>query len=162
LGSNLGNKKATLIQALKKLNRDPRIHLAAVSPLYETAPIGPKDQPSFLNAVAGLASDLPPGEMLTLLKKLEQESGRIKTRTWGERTLDLDILLLTETIINTRELTIPHPRILERAFVLIPLSDLNGNIIIPGPSHRTVAMAIKNCNCTGVQYHGEISSNDLL
>jgi len=162
LGSNLGDTKTALTQALKKLNSHPRIHLNAVSPLYLTEPIGPTDQPGFLNAVAGFTSDLPPRELLAFLKKLEQESGRVKTRHWGERTLDLDILLYGNEIIHTRELIIPHPRMHERLFVLIPLFDLTGDITIPGTPNQTIAMAIKTCEHNYVRRFGKIEPKQLL
>lgn len=156
-GSNLGDREKNIKDALRKLGQHPQISITAISPIYSSEPVGPKDQPDFLNGVVGIKSNLTPTELLTLLNNLEKESGRIKTRHWGERTLDLDILLHNGQILKTESLTIPHPHMLERAFVLIPLNDIASNIIIPGNTEQTVAQALKECPKTKVWPYGNIN-----
>ena len=104
----------------------------AVSSLYQSPPMGPPDQPDYVNAVLSLETALTPHQLLDLLQSIEQLHGRERKRHWGERTLDLDILLYGEQTLNDARLKIPHPGMLERAFVLYPLAEIAPNIEIPG------------------------------
>ncbi len=123
LGSNLGDRRAHLATAVAGLRRlDPAL---AVSPVYETAPVGGPTQGPYLNCVVRLDTELSPAELLTTAQRLEQDAGRIRTVKDGPRTLDVDLLLLEGVEMATAELTIPHPRMYERAFVLAPLEDLD-------------------------------------
>lgn len=132
LGGNLGDRKANLDRAIAILAESPGIEVIAVSPFYETPPWGFLDQPAFLNAVARLAiaeESLGPLGLLTILKRAESLVGREKTFRWGPRVVDLDILIWygtdgSEYRLNRRGLILPHPRMAERAFVLVPLRDL--------------------------------------
>lgn len=124
LGANLGDREASLRGALSKLAAEPGIGLHAISPVYETAPVGFTDQPSFLNMVARVGTEWPPLELLGRLLKIEREMGRVRDIRWGPRNIDLDLLLVGETRMDTPELTLPHPRMGERAFVLVPLRDV--------------------------------------
>lgn len=125
LGANLGDRAATLRAALAQLAAHPRVRVLRVSSLHETEPVGgPSDQPRYLNAAAELATDLPPDELLTLLGEIEAANGRQRTIANGPRTLDLDLLLYRDQRINTPFLSVPHPRMWSRRFVLEPLSEI--------------------------------------
>jgi 2-amino-4-hydroxy-6-hydroxymethyldihydropteridine diphosphokinase len=130
LGANIGDPKAQLQQALKLLHHSQGVSVRRVSSLYETSPVGYDDQPNFLNVVAEIDTTLPPLELLHTAQKIEQRLHRVRKQRFGPRTIDVDILLYGERIIATPELTVPHPRLLERAFVLIPLYELTGELII--------------------------------
>lgn len=123
LGANLGDREASLREALKRLAAEPGMETRAISPVYETAPVGYTDQPSFLNMVVRLSTGLSPVEVLRRLLAIEREMGRVRDIRWGPRNIDLDLLLVGETSMDTPELTLPHPRMGERAFVLVPLQD---------------------------------------
>jgi 2-amino-4-hydroxy-6-hydroxymethyldihydropteridine diphosphokinase len=123
LGTNLGDRLANLRLALARLRTLAR--LEDVSSLYETQPQGVSDQPLFLNAVCRVTTGLEPQSLLRFLKNLEREIGRRPGgERWGPRPIDLDILLYDDRVVDTPELTVPHPRLAERAFVLIPLCEL--------------------------------------
>jgi len=123
LGSNMGNRKLHLKQACTKLSSHPKIQIKKTSSLYETDPIGPK-QRRFLNAVIQIKTELTPGALLRLAKKIEKIQGRKKTVFWGPRPLDVDILLFGHKMIHTPSLTIPHPQLHKRRFVLVPLKEI--------------------------------------
>ena len=123
LGANLGDRLANLRLALARLQTLAR--LEDVSSLYETEPQGPSDQPLFLNAVCRVSTGLEPQALLRFLKNLEREIGRPPAgQRWGPRPIDLDILLYDDRVLDAPELTVPHPRLAERAFVLVPLCEL--------------------------------------
>ncbi|MCK0155341.1 2-amino-4-hydroxy-6-hydroxymethyldihydropteridine diphosphokinase [Alcanivorax sp. S6407] len=124
LGSNLDNPAQRLISALAALQRLPGGRLLHHSRLFSSAPIGPQDQPDYVNAVAALAWDSTPHALLLTLQALELAAGRQRLRHWGERTLDLDILLIDQQRIDTPDLQVPHPQMIHRAFVLQPLMDI--------------------------------------
>jgi len=125
LGANLGDREATLRAALDTLRAHPRVDVTAVSTLIETDPVGgPAGQPAFLNGAAILETDLDPEALLDLLKALERDLGRQPRTRWGPRELDLDILLWQDRIVETARLTVPHPRLAERRFVLAPLAEI--------------------------------------
>ncbi len=124
LGSNLEDPRRQLEQAIDEMERLPGCSLVAVSPLYDSAPMGPPDQPDYCNAVAALDTDLAPLELLGELQAIEQAHGRVRHRTWGERTLDLDLLLYGNLIMDSALLTLPHPGLSSRDFVLYPLADI--------------------------------------
>ncbi len=123
LGANLGERKATLRTALTAIGQLPGTQLLRVSPLYGSAPVD-AGGPDYLNAVAELATTLTPQALLQALQSIEQSAGRERPYRNAPRTLDLDILWFGNQVINTPELTVPHPRMAERAFVLRPLADL--------------------------------------
>lgn len=131
LGSNLGDREATLRRALEALGARYGVEVAAVSELQETAPVGGPLQGPFINAVAALRTKLSAHALLEVLHEIEAEAGRQRTVHWGPRTLDLDLLLYGDAVIDTPELQVPHPRMHERVFVLQPLCDLAPDVVHP-------------------------------
>ncbi|WP_353252568.1 2-amino-4-hydroxy-6-hydroxymethyldihydropteridine diphosphokinase [Salinisphaera sp. PC39] len=140
LGSNLDDPPARLRAALAAIDRLPETRRVATSPFYRTAPLGPADQPDFCNAVTAIDTGLEPPALLDALQAIEAAAGRVRTRRWGPRTLDLDILLYGERRIAEPRLTVPHPRLHERAFVLVPLAALAPDAYVPGRG-RVAALA---------------------
>lgn len=124
LGSNLGDKKANLTTALFYLVREPHIILEKLSSFMETKPYGVTDQPDFLNGCCRIWTDFSPRELLTALQAIENKMGRVRTRRWGERNIDLDILLYDDITVNEPDLTIPHPDMKNRDFVMKPLQEI--------------------------------------
>lgn len=124
LGTNLGNKTENLNRAVNALSLLPGTKILAVSDIYRTAPVGYANQDDFYNAVVRISTELSPGALLGACLGIEAAMGRLRTRKNGPRVLDLDLLLYEEFESNTPELTVPHPRMLERAFVLTPLCDI--------------------------------------
>jgi 2-amino-4-hydroxy-6-hydroxymethyldihydropteridine diphosphokinase len=123
LGSNLGDRAAHLLLGLSALSRLPKTHLLRLSPVYETDPVGPP-QPPYLNMVAELETALSPKGLLAEMLRVEKALGRERRERWGPRTLDLDLLLYGDLVLEEAGLSVPHPRLHERAFVLVPLLDL--------------------------------------
>ena len=133
LGSNLDNPARQLRRALTALNDAPGISLARYSSFYRSKPMGPQDQPDFINAVAALKSNLSAQALLARLQAIEDQQGRIRGgQRWGPRTLDLDLLLHGDEVIAEADLTVPHPGLAHRLFVLLPLLELAPEIEIPG------------------------------
>lgn len=124
LGSNLGDRAATLRAAVERLRRTPGIERIDESPVYETDPVGMTDQPKFLNQVLGIETTLTPEALLQAMQEIERSFGRVRIVRWGPRTLDLDLLAYEGETRATDALTLPHPRMFERTFVTIPLGDL--------------------------------------
>jgi 2-amino-4-hydroxy-6-hydroxymethyldihydropteridine diphosphokinase len=129
LGANLGDRAATLREAARRLGELGTI--TAVSSFYETEPVGYREQPSFLNAVIALETDLPPAALFDALLAIERDLGRVRSFRNAPRTLDLDILLQDDLVMDTPELTLPHPRMHERAFVLAPLAEIAPDVRHP-------------------------------
>ena len=133
LGANLGDREETLRRALGLLDLHEGIDLAAVSTLRETEPVGYLDQPLFLNGVARVETELAPQDLLAALLEVERELGRDRSGPrFGPRTVDLDLLLYDELVLDEDGLTVPHPRLHERRFVLEPLAELDPRLLIPG------------------------------
>lgn len=126
LGSNLGDSHETLQLAADKLENLPLTRAAGRSCIYRSAPVGPPGQAAYLNAVVALDSELEPLALLLSLQRIEKEAGRERNVRWGPRTLDLDILIYGDAKIKSERLTLPHPRLFERNFVLRPLADIVG------------------------------------
>ena len=124
VGSNLGNRERNIRKAISKLKKIRRIKVEKVSRVYQTLPVGRGDQRKFLNAAIRLRTDLAPMRLLKKLKALEASLGRKKTFRFGPRVIDLDILLYSDRVINRKKLTVPHPRMFERIFVLKPLAQV--------------------------------------
>ncbi len=134
MGGNVGDVAATFRQVLADFDGLPQTRLVRQSPVYRTAPVGGVEQPDFLNAVAELETALAPLPLLHRLWAIERRYGRDRQREtrWGPRTLDLDILLLGDVRMQSEQLTLPHPRMHERLFVLRPLADIAADLEVPG------------------------------
>jgi 2-amino-4-hydroxy-6-hydroxymethyldihydropteridine diphosphokinase len=132
LGGNLQDPESHLLNAFDDLAALPHTRLMARSSLYRSAPVGYADQPDFINAVAQISTDLAPEPLLDALLAIERRHGRQRDFPNSPRTLDLDILLYGNHTLNTERLTVPHPRMGERAFVLLPLQELVPQLMIPG------------------------------
>ena len=142
LGSNLGDRAATIRAALDRLSAVPGIELLAVSSLKETDPVGFEDQPRFLNGAAALRTKLPPRELLDRMLEVERGLGRVREGArYGPRTIDLDLLLYGDAVVDEPGLRIPHPRLAERMFVLEPLVELDPQLEVPGRGRVQVLLA---------------------
>ena len=132
LGSNLGERESMIRQALEAMSTLPDTELVRASSLYDTEPVGDAEQPNFLNAVAEIETDLPARQLLWNLLLIEKRLGRERTRRWGPRTIDLDLLLYGAETIEEDDLRVPHPELTRRAFVLVPLIELEPLLVHPG------------------------------
>jgi 2-amino-4-hydroxy-6-hydroxymethyldihydropteridine diphosphokinase len=133
VGSNLGDREGTIRRAVERLRDEPEIDVLRVSSLIETAPWGYEDQPRFLNGALELRTSLPPRRLLDVLLAVERTLGRTRDAVrYGPRTIDLDLLLFGQKQIREPGLTVPHPRLHERAFALAPLQELDPDLVIPG------------------------------
>lgn len=138
LGSNLGDREAMLRAAIAALDATPNVRVTAISSLYETPPWGPVPQGPYLNACIALDTTLSPRELLTLCLTIERDHGRERAIRWGPRTLDLDVLLYGDESIDEVDLHVPHPRMTERAFVLVPLAEIAPGLVISGEPIATI------------------------
>ncbi len=149
LGSNLGDSLKTLETSLILLHQHPQITVNARSLWYQTKPVGPP-QPDYLNGCALLTVSLSPHELMDTLLGIEKQFHRVRRQKWGPRTLDLDLLLYGDLILETSGLIIPHPRMNERAFVLVPLVEIAPSWVDP-MSGQTVQQLVKKIDCSGVK-----------
>jgi 2-amino-4-hydroxy-6-hydroxymethyldihydropteridine diphosphokinase len=148
LGSNLGDRRANLRAALEAL--EPKVHILSKSNVYETPPWGYTDQPAFLNMAVKARTKLLPRPLLKYLKTLEEKLGREESFRFGPRKIDLDILFYDDLVLNEESLVIPHPRMQERAFVLVPLADVGGELLHP-VLHRTVRQMLHAVNVDAIR-----------
>lgn len=148
LGSNIGESQAILAAALETLAQTPGISLEAVSNFYITKAVGPP-QPDYLNGCAILQVGIVPQLLLETLLAIEQKFGRVRQERWGPRTLDLDLLLFDDLILNTPNLQIPHPRMRDRAFVLVPLAEIAPDWVEP-VSGCAIKELLKQVDCSEV------------
>jgi len=142
VGSNLGDRWGYLALAARELRGDPRVAVLRASSVHDTAPMGPV-QPRYLNAVLELETLLPPERLLARLLEVEQGALRRRGLRWGPRTLDLDLLLFDELVLRRPTLTLPHPGLISRRWVLAPLAEVAPNRLVPGTG-RTVAELLRN------------------
>ncbi len=149
LGSNLGDSLTILKSAIATLNKTPGIVVKSDSSWYQTAPIGPP-QPDYINACAILEVTLEPEELLLVLLEIEIKFNRIRREKWGPRTLDLDLLLYDNLILESPTLTLPHPRMTERAFVLVPLAEIAPDWVHP-VTKSAIVQILETADCSGVQ-----------
>ena len=149
LGSNLGDSCTILAAALQTLAQTPDICLQASSSLYQTQAVGPP-QPDFINACALPQVQQPPQSLLATLLRTEAQFGRVRGERWGPRSLDLDLLLYDDLILDTPTLTLPHPRLRSRAFVLVPLAEIAPDWIEP-VSGEAIVELVKAVDCSGVK-----------
>lgn len=142
LGSNLADPSRQIKSARSAIAQLAGVKERAFSSLYHSPPMGPQDQPDYVNAVMCIATDLPPIDLLRCLQRIENEQGRVrKGERWGARTLDLDILIYGESIIELPDLIVPHPGLTERAFVLYPLHEIAPHLSVPGKGDITDLLA---------------------
>lgn len=137
MGSNLGDSRQILQYAVQRLKDLGQVQ---VSRLYQSPPMGPQDQPYYYNAAAQLITSLEPLDLLDQLQRIEQEAGRVRLRRWGERTLDLDLLIYAEQNIQNQRLTVPHLGLLERDFVIVPLLDIDPDLIVKGQTLKDLEL----------------------
>jgi 2-amino-4-hydroxy-6-hydroxymethyldihydropteridine diphosphokinase len=131
LGSNLGEREAHIRQALEAIALLPGTHIAKVSSLYDTEPVGEVDQPNFLNAACQIDTELTARQLLWNLLLVERRLGRVRQHRWGPRTIDLDLLLYGNLVVEEPDLVLPHPEMLRRSFVLVPLVEIDPLIVHP-------------------------------
>jgi 2-amino-4-hydroxy-6-hydroxymethyldihydropteridine diphosphokinase len=161
LGSNVGDREQYLKKAIKQLSGHPEIELERVSSIYETDPVGYTDQGSFLNLAVEIRTSLTPQTLLRQCLQVEKDLGREREFRWGPRIIDLDILLYNQENIETEELIVPHPRMHERAFVLVPLTELSQTIKHPKFNTSMMALLDEIPDKEGVRLWKQISGEDV-
>jgi len=148
LGGNLGDPARSMGAALRILDADDSTRVVAVSSLYRTPPWGKLDQPDFLNAAAEISTTLAPRALLELCLDAERKLKRVREERWGPRLIDIDILVYGERIIHETGLEVPHPRMLERAFVLAPLAEIAPSLAVGG---RSVSERLNSVDAAGIE-----------
>lgn len=148
LGGNLGDPAASMAEALRMLDADAGIRVIAVSSLYRTPPWGKLDQPDFLNAAAGIATGHAPRELLERCLEAERKLKRVRKERWGPRLIDVDILTYGNEAISEAGLDVPHPRMLERAFVLVPLAEIAPDAVVAG---KRIADRLAAIDAAGIE-----------
>jgi 2-amino-4-hydroxy-6-hydroxymethyldihydropteridine diphosphokinase len=152
LGSNVGDRVGYLRAAIEHLRSSADLEVIAVSPFAETRPVGGPEQPDFINAVVVIETALSPGDVLALAQSCERYAERVRTERWGPRTLDVDVLAYDGVVQVDEQLTLPHPRAVERAFVLLPWAAIAPDFVVEG---RTVAQWAAAVEDDGVHWlHG--------
>jgi 2-amino-4-hydroxy-6-hydroxymethyldihydropteridine diphosphokinase len=141
IGSNLGDREGNFRRAVELLSAEDGIDVVAVSEIRETDPVGPVEQGPFLNGAVRIETGLAPRELLERLLAVEERLGRVRRERWGPRTIDLDLLLYGDDVVDEPGLTVPHPRLHERRFALEPLSDLAPSLEIPGKGPISALLA---------------------
>ncbi|MGB1197607.1 MAG: 2-amino-4-hydroxy-6-hydroxymethyldihydropteridine diphosphokinase [Thalassotalea sp.] len=155
LGSNLSDPKQQIINALAELKHIAKSELVAVSSLYFSRPMGPQDQPDYMNAVAAIETTLAPLALLDSLQAIENSAGRErKDNRWGARTLDLDILLYGQDVIKSERLTVPHYGLHLREFVLIPLAEIAPTLLLP--NGKSISLLADIIDKNGLQVHSKL------
>lgn len=149
LGSNLEGPASQILHAFHLLHQIPQSQVIQISRLYQSPPMGPPDQPWYVNAVVALKTELSPEDLLSALQAIELRMGRVRQQHWGPRRIDLDLLVMGDTQIDTGRLKLPHPGISERSFVLQPLTELAPNLNIPGLG--SVQRALQALNLPALQ-----------
>ena len=162
LGSNMGNRYTNLTNAIKTLKTHPSVEVVNYSSIYETDPVGYEDQDLFLNMAIKVQTTLEPMELLELCLQIEQHFGRKREIKWGPRTLDLDILLFNQENIETEKLIVPHPRMLERAFVMIPLLEIDHDLRIAQLERPLNAWLYELPNKEGVRIWKQKNGEDVF
>jgi 2-amino-4-hydroxy-6-hydroxymethyldihydropteridine diphosphokinase len=148
LGGNLGDPLMSMGAALRLLDADPNTEVVSVSSLYRTPPWGKTDQPDFLNAAAELSTSLAPRGLLDLCLEAERRLKRVRAERWGPRLVDIDILVFGDRTVQEEGLAIPHPRMLDRAFVLVPLAEIAPDFMVAG---RKLSDHLAEADATGIE-----------
>jgi len=151
LGSNLGDRLAYLKRGVAGLHGSPGVRVERLSSVYETEPVGVSGQGRYLNLVAKVDTQLSPAQLLALCQEVENANGRVRVARWGPRTLDIDLLLYDDISLETPDLVIPHPRMHERAFVLVPLAETDGAIHVRGKLIAEWLTAVQRAGGQGVE-----------
>jgi 2-amino-4-hydroxy-6-hydroxymethyldihydropteridine diphosphokinase len=155
LGSNENDREDNLLTAVRRLAAHPRIEVDAVSPIYETEPVGVIDQPLFFNAAVSLVTDLSPEELLAVLKSVETAMGRRQTFRWGPRCIDLDLLLYDDAVVASPDLVVPHRQLHRRAFVLVPLAEIAPQAVVPRSGKTVIQLRDALGEISGVRLRKE-------
>ena len=154
LGGNLGDRSWYLAEAVRRLHRAPGIRVERTSSVYETKPVGVTNQPDFLNLVAQVTAEIGPRDLLACCLQIESDLGRVRTQRWGPRTVDLDVLWYDGQIVNEPDLVLPHPRLHERAFVLVPLVEIAPELSLAG---GLVSVLAARSDRTGLRLLGPLA-----
>ncbi len=160
LGSNLGDREDYLRRAVLALAEAAELCLTGISSVYETEPVGKADQPPFLNLVLRLETELPPRRLLELCQKVENALGRVREERWGPRTIDIDILLYGRIRVDEPDLVIPHPELPVRAFVLVPLGELEPGV--RGPGGNPVVADLARLDASGVRCYPQLDLREMV
>jgi 2-amino-4-hydroxy-6-hydroxymethyldihydropteridine diphosphokinase len=155
LGGNLGNRRQYLASAILALNSEPGIRVDKISSVYETLPVGVVDQPEFLNLVVQVSTSLTARNLLTRCLQIEKSLGRVRAERWGPRTIDLDVLWFDGTPLNEPDLVLPHPRMKERAFVLVPLAEIAPSLSLESVPIEQIAARL---DLSGLRQLGSLES----
>jgi len=159
LGSNLGDRCQHLVEAVRRLHGGPGIQVMAVSAVYESSPVGVAAQPDFLNLVVQVATSHPPHELLDRCLRIEAALGRVRRERWGPRTIDIDVLLYGDVSIADENLTVPHPRMAERSFVLTPLAEIAPGLKL---ADETVGVLATRLGSAGLRRLGPLDWAETL
>jgi 2-amino-4-hydroxy-6-hydroxymethyldihydropteridine diphosphokinase len=157
LGGNLGDRRQYLTDAVLALNSEPGIRVEKISSVYETKPFGVVDQPDFLNLAAQVATSLAARDLLASCLRIEARLGRVRAERWGPRTIDIDVLWYDGQTVNDPLLTLPHPRMKERAFVLVPLAEIAPLLLLEGMQIDTLAAKLDR---SGLRRLGPLDPQD--
>lgn len=149
LGSNIEGPIAQIEQAMLGLSEIPQTTILVKSSLYRTPPWGKTDQPEFINAVVKIKTQCSAHELLSYLQAIEKNQKKKKTEQWGPRTIDCDLILYGNEVMESATLTLPHPRMLSRGFVLVPLAEIAPTLIFP--SGKSIAELLVQCDCVGIE-----------
>lgn len=154
LGSNIGSRLENIRSAVDMIGADISCRVEKKSSFYLTKPVGVEDQPDFVNAVVSVETSLTPRELLVFCKDIELKLGRTKTFRWGPRVIDIDVILYDDVTIEEDDFVIPHPRMMERSFVLVPLAEIEPGTILPGGI--TVEEAVEHLDRSGIEIMEEV------
>ncbi len=160
VGGNIGEREKYLREAVRRLAGLPSLQLTGISSVYETEPVGHLDQPAFLNLVVRVETEVKPRELLALCQGLENALGRVREERWGPRVIDIDILLYGRLRVVEPDLVIPHPEMPVRAFVLVPLGELEPGV--RGPADELVVADLARLDASGVRCYPQLDLRDLL
>lgn len=152
-GANMGDREETIIRALLLLANSEHIHLSTVSSLYETEPVGYMDQADFLNGVAEISTESSPLALLHFLLDVETGLGRTRQRRWGPRVVDLDILLYDDVVMASKELTLPHPELANRRFVLQPLAEIAAQVKVPAIGKKVLELLRETSDTSNIRLY---------
>jgi 2-amino-4-hydroxy-6-hydroxymethyldihydropteridine diphosphokinase len=159
LGSNLGDRRQHLAEAVRRLHAGPALQVVKISPVYESSPVGVTAQPDFLNLVVQVATTHSPHELLTECQRIEADLGRVRRERWGPRTIDIDLLLYGDARIDDESLAVPHPRMRERSFVLAPLAEIAPGLKMDGKTVGELAAALGEA---GLRKLGPLDWPDII